>query len=575
MHRHPRSNLAIVMLVTLLGSIVGMPRPAAAAAQWYAEYFTNMNLSGGPALTRYETDVNHEWGTGSPGDGIPADGFSARFTQDIWFEGGTYRFDYRSDDGLRIFINNALVVDYWGDHAASWSTNDAYVPPGVNQVRIEYYEHWGEAALQLGWEKLQSSEVWDALFWNNMTLSGDAVLGRKDAAIDFDWGTGSPDPKVPADNFSARWGRTLGFEAGTYRFYASSDDGVRIYVDGNRIVDSWMKQKLPNTHYADITLSAGNHNIAVDYFEDGGNASIHVWWNRVDAVQGWEGKYYDNRELRGGPAMIRGDAEINFDWGEGAPATWIPSDNFSVQWVRTINFQPGLYRFNTRSDDGMRLWIDDVNLWMNYWDPQELTWRYQGWTWLEGTHTLRVEYFEATGSASMQFWWDYAPTEAAAGVMSPSPTYGFPVTAAPVPPATPTTGTSAGAQAVQLPGPWTGEYFATRDLSGTPTVVRTDTAINFDWGWDAPATGLPVNNFAVRWTGTFAFDEGRYRITTTTDDGVRVYVDDRLVINSWWPMRGSRYATVDLTQGQHTVRMEYFEATQAAKAKLTWQRLSP
>ncbi len=267
--------------------------------------------------------------------------------------------------------------------------------------------------------------------------------------------------------------------------------------------------------------------------------------------------------------MIRDDAEINFDWGQGAPASWMASDNFSVRWVRTINLPAGLYRFNGRSDDGIRLWIDDVDLKLDHWTPQTLTWHYQDWHWLEGMHTLRVEYFDGTGSASVQFWWDYAATVEAARAMAPSPTYRSTTVVAP-PPSTPTTG---GSSAVQLPGPWQGEYFATRDMTKAAALVRTDTAIDFNWGWNSPAEEIPVNNFAVRWTGTFDVEGGRYRLTTTTDDGVRVYVDDRLVISSWWPMRGVRSAIVRLTPGQHVIRVEYFEATQAARARFSWQRL--
>lgn len=569
MHKRISTSMAVMLLLALLGSIFGVAHPAAAAGQWYAEYFPNTTLTGSPSLTRYESDLTHDWGTGGPGSGIPNDGFSARYTQDIWFDSATYRFTYRSDDGLRVWINDVLIVDSWGDHAAEWKTRDYTVSGGTTRVRIEYYEAWGTALLQVDWEKLQSGAVWDALFWNNTSHSGNAVHGRKDIAIDFDWGTGSPDPKIPADNFSARWSRTLGFQAGTYRFYASSDDGVRIYVDGNRVVDVWKKQQLPNTHSGDVTLGAGNHTVVVEYFEEGGDASIHVWWNRVDTLRGWEGRYYDNREFRGAPAMIRDDAEINFDWGQGAPASWMASDNFSVRWVRTVNLPAGLYRFNSRSDDGIRLWIDDVDLKLDHWAPQTLTWHYQDWHWLEGTHTLRVEYFDGTGSASVQFWWDYAATVEAARAMAPSPTYRSTTVVAPAP-STPATG---GSSAVQLPGPWQGEYFATRDMTKPPTLVRTDTAIDFNWGYNSPAEAIPVNNFAVRWTGTFDTEGGRYRLTTTTDDGVRVYVDDRLVISSWRPMRGIRSATVRLTPGQHVIRVEYFEATQAARARFTWQRL--
>jgi hypothetical protein len=570
--------MAGAILITVLALTVGYI-PVLSQGNWYAEYFANVSLSGAPALTRYEAGLNFDWGGGSPGAGIPNDNFSARFTRDEWFEGGTYRFSYRSDDGLRLWINDALIIDDWRDRDASWSVVDHYVARGTHRVRVEYYERGGNAALQVGWERTTGGAAWRGDYYANRTLSGNPALTRYDAAIDFDWGEGSPAPAIPADNFSVRWSRTLGFEAGTYRFYASADDGVRIYVNGQLIVNAWQNQKLPNTHSGDIALRAGQHTIVVEYFEEGGLASAHVWWNRRDAIQGWEGRYFDNRDLRGGPALIRDDAEINFNWGEGAPVSWMPSDNFSVQWTRTLNFAPGLYRFNTRSDDGMRLWIDDTILHMDYWSPQDNVWRYQDWHFLSGAHTLRVEYFEAAGNARMQFWWDYAATVEAARAMQPSPNYGFATapgsgTQTPRIPATPQPRTPATPQpSVQYPGPWQGEYFAGRELDKTPVLVRTDEAINFDWKLGSPAPEIPVNDFAVRWTGTFAFEGGRYRFTTTSDDGIRVYVNDRLVINSWYPMRGTRSATVTLPDGNATIRVEYFERAGAALARLTWRKL--
>jgi hypothetical protein len=79
--------------------------------------------------------------------------------------------------------------------------------------------------------------------------------------------------------------------------------------------------------------------------------------------------------------------------------------------------------------------------------------------------------------------------------------------------------------------------------------------------------------FSVRWTGSFYFDEGMYRFKTYTDDGVRVYVDDQPIINSWYPMRGTRSRYVTPGAGHHTVRIEYFERTQVARAHATWERV--
>ena len=90
------------ILVMGLGAFAPMDdRPVAAAGEWYAEYFDDANLTGGPVATRYETDLHFEWGYDSPADAIPVDNFSARLVRDVWFEGGTYRFTYRADDGDR------------------------------------------------------------------------------------------------------------------------------------------------------------------------------------------------------------------------------------------------------------------------------------------------------------------------------------------------------------------------------------------------------------------------------------------------------------------------------------------
>ncbi len=558
----------------------GKVSPTVADGEWIAEYFANPTLSGGPVLVRAEPVVNFSWGNGSPGEGVPADNFSARFTRDAWFAGGTYRFSYLADDGIRLWVDDKLIVDEWHDGSATWHTTERVISGGVHHVKVEYFEHGGWALLKVAWEPYSGNQTWDAAYFNNTDFSGQPALVRHDTAIDFDWGTGSPDPAVSADNFCVHWSRTLGFEGGTYRFYASSDDGMRIYVDGKLVVNAWRKQKLPNTTYGDVALSAGQHAVIVEYFEEGGEASAHAWWSRLDLDGGWHARYYANKSLRGGPALIRDDPEINFDWGEGAPVNWMPSDNFSVVWSRQIDFKPGLYRFNVRSDDGVRLWLDETDLRMDYWEPQDFVWRYQDWHYLSGPHTLRVEYFEQAGSAKIQFWWDYAANLAAAQAMPPSPVYGFKSAGRS------TTSTTARATATPSrqtrpslaeptfwPGPWQGTYFDNRTLRGSPVLTRTDHTLHFDWGWKSPATEVPRDNFSARWTGEFTFQKGRYRFLTISDDGVRLSVDGKTIINCWRRMRGQCYRTVSLTAGKHAVQVEYFEATQAAKIGVSWRRL--
>ena len=114
MQNRKRLIITVAIVVTLLSNGV-LAVPAAAQGAWYAEYFANRDLSGSPVLTRYENSLHFEWGSGGPGLDVPADDFSARWTRDEWFESGTYRFSYRSDDGVRIWVGNSLIVDDWRD----------------------------------------------------------------------------------------------------------------------------------------------------------------------------------------------------------------------------------------------------------------------------------------------------------------------------------------------------------------------------------------------------------------------------------------------------------------------------
>lgn len=104
---------------------------------------------------------------------------------------------------------------------------------------------------------------------------------RQDAAVNFDWGTGGPGTGVGADNFSVRWEGDWNFtSAGTYRFTTTSDDGSRVYVDGNLVVNHWSDHGATALS-GDVQLTAGTHRVKVEYYEATGGASAHVTWSLV------------------------------------------------------------------------------------------------------------------------------------------------------------------------------------------------------------------------------------------------------------------------------------------------------
>ncbi|MDP2668718.1 MAG: LamG-like jellyroll fold domain-containing protein [bacterium] len=114
---------------------------------------------------------------------------------------------------------------------------------------------------------------------------------RADTAINFNWGTGSPDPAITSDLFSARWEGDFNFYAGNNTFTAVSDDGIRFYIDGVLIPfdqgDGW-KDQLATTYTATQSMTAGTHRIKVEYYENGAEASAQFsWLQPITGLVGW------------------------------------------------------------------------------------------------------------------------------------------------------------------------------------------------------------------------------------------------------------------------------------------------
>lgn len=255
----------------------------------------------------------------------------------------------------------------------------------------------------------------------------------------------------------------------------------------------------------------------------------------VVAFQNWRGDYWDNPALYGPPVLIRDDALLDFDWGLEGPSTLnsqIGVDNFSVRWVRELEFTPGLYRFSLEMDDGARLFIDErmvINEWQDG-GPRTVSSEFY---LTGGVHRLRLDFYERRGRALIRLWW---------------------------------------AREAEFRG-WRGSYFANPTLQGQPDLLRDDAKIDFDWGVGSPGPDLPTDGFSVRWEQRMAFLAGRYRFAVSADDGIRVWLDNNLVINQW---SGGSPTTVEvyLTNGEYDLRVEYYEAERNAAVQFDWERVA-
>jgi beta-glucosidase len=119
----------------------------------------------------------------------------------------------------------------------------------------------------------------------------------------------------------------------------------------------------------------------------------------------------------------------------------------------------------------------------------------------------------------------------------------------------------------------TGEYFDNPKLEGVPRLTRTDARLDFRWTLNAPGRGIPFDWYSVRWIGAIvAPASGVSRVGVEGNDGYRLYLDDRLVIDDWKKQSYGVKTTVVSFEpnSRHAIRLEYFEETGNARLKLVW-----
>jgi hypothetical protein len=125
------------------------------------------------------------------------------------------------------------------------------------------------------------SNVFLGQYYDNANFTS-PTFTRQDAAINFNWGTGSPHSSMGSNTFSVRWTGSFNFNAANYQFSATVDDGIRIWVDGVLKLDAWREQAA-TTYTFQQSMTAGSHTILVEYYENTGSAVAQVSWSQVAA----------------------------------------------------------------------------------------------------------------------------------------------------------------------------------------------------------------------------------------------------------------------------------------------------
>ena len=242
--------------------------------------------------------------------------------------------------GLRESLGSEVKVDYFG--------------VGVGSFESAQFLHFvGDGKLEPGLK---------AEFFDNPILFGQPLLTRIDSQIDFDWPDGKPIPKLSSDRFSARWtGIIRTSDSGPHAFRACSDDGIRVFLDGELIIDDW-QDHAPKTVTAIRSLEAGkNYSLRIDYHNHGGGSAL--------AQFGWA-SFAVPDTIRDYDAAIIGAGFDDGTEGEGADRTFaLPNlQERLIQNVAEKNPRTVVILFSGGNID-MNSWLDKVPVLLHAWYP--------------------------------------------------------------------------------------------------------------------------------------------------------------------------------------------------------------
>jgi hypothetical protein len=262
-----------------------------------------------------------------------------------------------------------------------------------------------------------TGEYYDAMDFTDLKTA------RLDPRVNFDWGTGSPDAALSQDGFSVRWsGFIKPRHTETHTFYATSDDGVRLWVNGVQVIDSWSARG-PTVNSGALDLAAGvKYPIVLEYCENVGRSVARLEWKSASQARevvpmsqlypaGLRAAYYDNIDFTG-RNVRRMEGAIDYDWGPGTPDARIAPDTFSARYTGHLTPRyTETYTFSALTDDGIRVWIDG-RLVIDNWADHPLT-ESSATIALTASHphTLKIQYYESTGSAVLKLFWS-SPSQA-------------------------------------------------------------------------------------------------------------------------------------------------------------------
>jgi hypothetical protein len=300
-------------------------------------------------------------------------------------------------------------------------------------------------------------------------------------------------------------------------------------------------------------------NLKIASFEESANGGSSHAGGQGNGMLGY---YFSNTNLQGS-AVVRLDEMIDFDWSIGEPIRGVPIDYFSVCWIAEVEAPAtGDFIFSIAADEGGRLHLGEKVI-AETRERRDIPVAFSMPIALEAgkKYPLRFSYYDLSGNARARLHWS-GP--------------GVPKRIIPKERLYATNLLAGHAANLSTNRGLLGTYYKEAQFGGS-TLTRVDPTIDFNWADRDPAPGFGRTNFSVRWSGQIKADHTEeYTFYTVTDEQVRLWIDNRLVINrpeQSWLMESKE--GVALAAGEnYDLCLETKSQTGGAVAKLLWSSAS-
>lgn len=364
--------------------------------------------------------------------------------------------------------------------------------------------------------RLLAGEGLSAIYYDNENL-GAIRLKRTDPVVDFAFADGSPDAAVGADTFSARWtGLITPAFSETYTFHVNADDGARLYIENNLIIDNWGVGGPPAEQTGTFALTGATPvSIRLEYYEISANASVKLEWSSNSQTR----QVIPQSALTAdaGAPLVPQNLRVTDHSADTVTLAWdhAPDDVFTMGY----NVYRNGVKVGPFTPDRV---YTDVGL-------------------TPGTsYTYTVRALDGVNNLS--------------GLSDP---------------ATVTT------EAVDIFGV-SAVFYDNPDFT-TSRAKRVDRTLNADFGEDGPDPSVAPETWSGRWTGRLRpeFSE-TYTFITTSDDGVRLYINDALLIDNFTIHTATEDTVTKVLDSskEYRIRVEFFDNFAGAEIKLEWQSAS-